>query len=352
MPLEPGIYFNLSDEAYFSEPCVSTTALKTLLVSAKDFWDASWMNPNKPTEEEKDCFTFGKALHSYVLEPHTISKYASSFAPPAGCIKTVDEIKAFLDSKGEKYKSTMRRQELVDLALQLDPNAPIHDRLEESYYLQNPGKTFLPAEDYGKLAKMKDYIDTEEEFLRIFQDGMAEVTLVCDCPITGIRIKGKLDYLSLHIADLKSFNKKSKQPIDNVVKSAFINERYDIQFYVYKMLRDEVFRGLKDGRYSAHGPHNPAWLQYIVENYNDRFYFGFIESARPHNVKVLDIEQWRRQDEEHNMLFMKAEDSYETAVNKFVHCMNKFGTNTPWREENITITMGDKDLPLYFLESR
>lgn len=351
MPLEYGIHFNLPEEEYFSEPCLSTSALKELLVSAKDFWDNSWMNPNRPVREQKNHLDFGKAVHSYILEPDTISKYAPSFVAPEGVLKTIPDLKGFLDAKETKYKSTANKGELVDLVLLTDPDAPVFEALEKKYYEANPNKIFLPAEDYDKLGVMKTLVDSEQQFLEIFQDGMPEVSLVFECPITGIKMKSRLDYLALHISDLKTFSKKSKQSIDEIVKAAFRYERYDIQFFVYDISRTIVFENIKAGKYGAFGEHNPEWLKYIIENYNDNFYFGFIESSRPYNVRVLDVERWRKLDEEHNMLYMKAEGSYEQAVRKFVYCMETFGPNTPWRDEDIVLTMGDKDLPLYFLES-
>lgn len=352
MPLEYGIHFNLSEEDYFSEPCLSTSALKELLVSAKDFWDNSWMNPDRPVREQKNHLDFGKAVHSYILEPDTIGKYAPSFTAPAGCLKTVDDLKKWLDGKEEKYKSSAPKGDLVSLVLQVDPEAPIYESLEKKYYQKNTGKQFLPAEDYEKLGIMKKLIDSEERFLEIFQDGVPEVSFVFECPITGIKMRTRLDYLALHIADLKTFSKKSKQPIDEIVKAAFRYERYDIQFFTYDLSRTIVFENVKAKRYGVFGEHDPKWLQYVMENYNDSFYFGFIESSRPYNVRVLDVERWRKLDEEHNMLYMKAEGSYEEAVRKFVYCMETFGPNTPWRDEDIVVKMGDKDLPLYFLESK
>lgn len=352
MPLEYGIHFNVPEEIYFAEECLSTSALKKLIISRKDFWDDSWMNPNRPEQERKDHLDFGKATHSYILEPETIGKYAPSFSPPPGCLKTVEDLKKYLDSKGEKYKSSAPKAELIQLAYKVDPNAPVYEALEKKYYEANPGKSFLPAEDYGKLAVMKQLVDTEEQFLEIFQGGMPEVTLVFQCPITGLKVKTRLDYLALHIADLKTFSKKSKQSIDEIVKAAFRYERYDIQFFIYDLARTIVFENIKAGRYGVYGEHNPEWLRYIMDNYNSSFYFGFIESSRPFNVRVLDVERWRKLDEEHNMLYMKAESSYEEGMKDFVHCMKTFGPNVPWRDDNIRISMGDKDLPLYFLESK
>lgn len=352
MPLEYGIYFNLNEDEYRAEPCPSASSLKTLIVSPKDFWDQSWMNPDRPVHEVKQHLEFGKAVHSYILEPDTFGKYAPEFVAPEGCLKTADDLKAFLTLKEFKFKSSAKKQELIDAAIDVDPNAPIFDNLQTAYYEKNKGKIFLPADDFSKLAVMKKYLDVETQFMDYFQHGVPEVSFIFPCPVTGIKMKARLDYLTLHISDLKTFSKKSKKPIDGIVRDAFMYERYDIQFYVYSTARRIIFEGLKEKKWKAYGDHNPEWLQYLVENYNDSFYFGYIESSRPYNVRILDVEQWRKQDEEHNMLYEKAELSYEDAVNKFVHCMKTFGPDIPWREENIVISMGDKNLPVHFLESK
>ncbi|MES3016189.1 MAG: PD-(D/E)XK nuclease-like domain-containing protein [Bacteroidota bacterium] len=349
MPLDYGIHFGVPEEEYFAEQCLSTTALKQLLVSAKSYWLNSWMNPNPPEKEEKAHLDFGKLVHSYILEPETIDKYASEFVPPDDCLRTNDDLKEWLSDNAIKVKSGANKAALLDAVLAADPDAPILEALQRQFYNASPDKIFVSAELYEKLPVMQDWINCETEIFDIFSNGMPEVTMICKCPITGEKIKARIDWLTLHMADLKTFAIKSKLPIDQVCVSAFRNERYDIQFYVYDLVKRTVFEALKnkDKAYKITGEHNPEWLEYIIQNSNDRFYFTFIESTVPYNVKILDIERWRKQDEEHNQLFEHAANSYEKAISKYQYCMNKFGPNQIWRDDPM-VHVTDKDMPLYF----
>lgn len=349
--LDYGIHFGLDEDTYHSEPCLSASGLKTLLVSAKDFWDKSWMNPEPPEEKEKAHLDFGKAVHSYILEPETIGKYVTEFTGDDDSIKTVDDMKKWLNGNAIKFKSAAKKADLMQMIMDADPEAPIFDLQQRDYNLANADKFMLPQEDYDKLEIMEQLVSEEKDFLQYFQDGMAEVSFIWECPVTGVRMKSRFDYLALHMADLKTFSRKSGKPIDKVVKDEFLNYRYDIQWYTYSLARDIVYQAIKEGRYKAHGDHNPEWLEYLISNSNDRFAFGFIESSRPFNARVLEIEKWRVPGKEPNMLFEKAENSYLEAIKKFEHCMKVFGPDKPWRDEKIILQMTDKDVPMYFFEN-
>jgi len=346
-----GIHFGLDEDEYHSVPCMSASGIKKILISAKDFWDESWMNPDKPVQEKKACLDFGKAVHSFVLEPETIGKYAPEFKGNEDSLKTVADMKEWLDSNAIAYKSSDAKPKLTSTILAADPDAPIFERQQVAYNLKNSDKTLLPPNDFDKLSLMEKLISQEKDFLQYFEGGVSEVSFFVKCPFTGIKIKSRFDYLSLHMSDLKTFSRKSRAPLKILAKNEFLYNRYDIQWFTYMMARDEAFKSIKNGQSQVFGDVNREWVDYLIDNSNDRFAFGFIESSRPYNTFKLEMEKWRVPGEETNMLYNHAQDSYEKGVRKFVYYMDKYGPNTPWPEEDNYLKLTDKDVPLYFFEN-
>lgn len=63
----PGVYIGMPEEVYHSIPGCSTSGLKEFSTSCQDFWEGSWMNPDREERESK-FFDYGKATHVFVIE--------------------------------------------------------------------------------------------------------------------------------------------------------------------------------------------------------------------------------------------------------------------------------------------
>jgi hypothetical protein len=73
---KPGMYSGIPMISYHGNICdgpsVSTTGLKKLIgESPADFWDTSYMNPDRAEDKETSALIFGRAIHHLILgEPH------------------------------------------------------------------------------------------------------------------------------------------------------------------------------------------------------------------------------------------------------------------------------------------
>jgi hypothetical protein len=62
----PGVY-DISSEEYHASPGISKSGISQFRKAPKKYWD-SYLNPNKPPEEDKKCFRIGKGIHTLLLE--------------------------------------------------------------------------------------------------------------------------------------------------------------------------------------------------------------------------------------------------------------------------------------------
>lgn len=66
--MEPGIYPDLSNEAYHSDAAISRSGIMSFLDSPYKYW-ADYLNPNKEAKEPTPAMEFGTDFHTLILEP-------------------------------------------------------------------------------------------------------------------------------------------------------------------------------------------------------------------------------------------------------------------------------------------
>jgi exodeoxyribonuclease VIII len=185
--LEPGAYYGVPEEVYHSLPFISSSYLKRF----KDC-PADALIP----VEKTDHMELGSALHCYTLEGQGVfeQRYATMFVSDLS--KNSNDYR----KKAEEFKSA------------------------------NAGKIILPSHT-NKVPTM-DVIKGVHGSLQahpaafklLSQEGMTEVTLIWDDPITGLRCKARLDFFSEGIiADLKKTDDVQK------FRNAIVSYNYDIQ---------------------------------------------------------------------------------------------------------------------------
>lgn len=123
----PGIYVGLPEADYHAVPACSTSGLKEFSTSCQDFWEGSWMNPDRE-ERESAFFDYGKATHVFVIEGegeylrrYFVGLEMSDFEGQ-GVIAATDEIKAAIGKFEElapvKPNGT-KKQDLLDQLIDL-----------------------------------------------------------------------------------------------------------------------------------------------------------------------------------------------------------------------------------------
>jgi hypothetical protein len=248
---EPGIYFGMSDEVYHAIHACSTSGLKHLSVSSMDYWANSLLNPDREIEE-KAHFNLGKAIHCFVLEGEQayLDRYVvdidkASFVDEEGksiLLETTDQIKARLAELGHKPVSkgledatrAARKEDWITQLLEVDPDAPVWERMVTQFHGENLGKQFIDARTDHRIRIAAKMILAHPEIAKTVQGGYPEVAVFWFCPVTGTPMKCKFDYLKMRaIVDLKSFGNKGLKPIDRAIETAIANYRYNLQHVIY-----------------------------------------------------------------------------------------------------------------------
>jgi len=113
---------------------------------------------NAPRDEDaRAAVDLGDAFHALILEPERFeAEYAVDFVPPPGAIVSADDLKQALDERGIAYTSKDTKPILTRKLLDMDPEAPVLDRLREEWAETARGRTVLTAAEYKKLHLMRE----------------------------------------------------------------------------------------------------------------------------------------------------------------------------------------------------
>ena len=260
---EPGIYFGMTDEQYFSIPCLSTSGIKKLAASAMMFWADSWMNPKKE-RVEKSHFFIGHAYHCRLLEgreafnaryvlaidrndyPQAIEKsdeikdaISKVPLPPelvtekSQCHKAVTKVEED-DGQGGKRMRPAVKDDLIRQLLGIWPDAPLWDNIEKNYIKQAGGRLQISASLVEEIEIAAKMIENDPEVEPVARGGHAEVVLIWHCPMTGVPMKCKVDKLKVRrMVDLKTFANQHERSIDNAIHQAISNNKLGLQPTVY-----------------------------------------------------------------------------------------------------------------------
>lgn len=232
--LLPGIYFNLDEEAYHSDPALSHSGMRNILIHPYNYWHHSPLNPNRKFKVT-DAMIFGKMCHMYLLEPEL---FFDVYAPP-----------------GLGYK---------------------------------PNRKLISRADFAKIEEAVQMIKDEPESYAYFQNGFAEVSIFWICSRTGIRLKMRIDYLrTFGIIDLK----RCKEIEDNPLGWVIADHGYDMQDQLYKEGLQEIRKMIKAKTAQVYGCLDKAWLKKLINSNETGFVFFFQRSVEPYVFRVIEFEE-------------------------------------------------------------
>lgn len=173
-----GLYPNLPPELYYNTAAIGSSLIKFLdpQYAPADFWTRSWMNPNIKPKDTK-AFRFGRALHTFMLEPHLF----------------------------ETYFSIKRGVQSTSVA------------------------GFIGEGDFGTMQRMRDKLMGHANISQLIQGGQAEVSLFWKHE-SGAPMRGRFDYLKKYTSiDLKFVEEIS----DRIVGEIVARYQYDTQAAQY-----------------------------------------------------------------------------------------------------------------------
>lgn len=177
--IEPGIYPDVPFDVYKAWDAWNPSTIKVMLGDSAKAMRHVIDNGRESTES----MDLGRAEHCCVLEPvRVVDTYA--VMPPY----ELDEDNA--TGKGERSTSKATKY---------------YKSMRLAFEKKNPSKEIIEQADYERCISMRDSIFAHESAPQLLREaGRAEVSLVWNDPGTGLLCKGRIDWLSTKVVDLKT----------------------------------------------------------------------------------------------------------------------------------------------------
>lgn len=334
----PGIYENLSAEAYHAAPALSNGGLKTFLVSPLHYWHAT-LNPalecalcsaarsEHPTvpcqyfsaRAETPALRLGSALHVAVLEP---DKFLDRYAPrptevdfPDALVK-VDGLKKWLVANAVPFSKSALKPELEDIAEKA--GAPVLAALKRQQAIADAGRKYLDKAEWSQVRGMAAALRRESALAPYLAGGVGEVSIFATDPETGVLLKCRLDWMAAcrAIVDLKSFSTRGES-VDAAV-SRVIQYEYRRQppFYLYVM----KLAGLADF----------DWI------------YAFVESDAPYETRLRSMGASGRRGV--NKYWEATEREVRDGIKSFARYQSDFADGAPWAYHQAITPVRDSEM--------
>jgi len=314
-------------QEYDAIRALSNSGMKDLAVSPLRYW-FHWINPApKPEEDETEtkALRIGSALHCAVLESPEVfdTRYARALDPSDWpvCLETISDIRGWITDHGGKPSGTRKDEvtaQALDLMNRLGVEVPILDEEKRRHFAANQGKTILAVEEWERVVGMTRALFDEPELMKILEQGQPEATLTATDPETGVLLKARLDWFAPGVtADLKTFTQKRGVSIDRSIHDAIFFEKYYIQAYFYRYVRQ------------------------LVTGEKSRFVFGFVESEQPHETRLKEMRPTGL--EGANVYWEQARVEVRKMIRLYADCLDKYG-DAPWRDPQEVAEVEDGDI--------
>jgi PDDEXK-like domain of unknown function (DUF3799) len=273
-----GVYFGLSEEAYFADDALGSTDLKRLLLSGAEYWFYSLHNPHRPEDDETRARRNGHAVHTCILfgreafDEQYVCELLKEDYPDA--LVTADDIKRELRKIGGAVSGA--KADLIARLKGMSSKFVIWDDLIAEQAAS--GRKVLKYDDYWRIVTASDNIRATPVLEQCFENGVPEVSVFWTSD--GVRFRARFDYLRLFsVIDLKSFTNITRKPPEQAVVSAIYNNGYDIQSAHYLNGRHQMRRLIRDGK--VFGDCDREWLARLaeVDNYVFTFVFHSLNGA-------------------------------------------------------------------------
>jgi hypothetical protein len=268
-PREPGVYFGLSAESYHTDPSLGSSDIRRLLVSPSMYWWRSWMNPNRPPDNDTPAKLRGRAVHKLVLEGEAAFSGPGGFAEepsPAGhpgCLVTLDDLKARARELGQPTSGT--KAELSARIRAKDPKAIVFSDILETWKAMaaRDNLEVLKPDMMEDVRRAAATITSNPHLLRAFSGGASEVSVFWQ--EDGVPLKARIDYLKkLTLVDLKGVANARERPVDVAIRLAIAEYRLDIQAAHYLSAYQHLWQAAQDGAIYGDCPLPGAWPQQIA----------------------------------------------------------------------------------------
>lgn len=187
--MKPGIYFDITSEAYHSGPGVSNSQLNELARSAAHFYDRFLKEEDdteEPAEESKVLAT-GTAVHCAVLEPDRFA--AEYIIAPTDIPKRPTS--AQINAKSPSPETVVQIEEW--------------NKWSAEWAEISEGKQVLTATEYKRIQNIAAGVRNHPASRVLLNQGRAEVSVYWEDPDTGVLCRVRPDWLApTFVFDLKT----------------------------------------------------------------------------------------------------------------------------------------------------
>ncbi|MCK5641917.1 MAG: PD-(D/E)XK nuclease-like domain-containing protein, partial [Gammaproteobacteria bacterium] len=253
--MEDGIYFGLPESNYHAAAAMSASGVCNMQISAADFWQRSWMNPDRE-DNTTAAMLAGKARHCRALEGPLAfnSRFATTLdkADHPTALVTMDDMKAFLSTHvPDDMKLPTRKAAVADVVKEFADHPPLWDEMKANHAEANEGKDMIPATIWKDTERLGAILDRHEDVAKLFGQGESEVSIFWTDEETGIPMKARLDKLTAtYVADLKTISNPLGKPIRRAILTAIANAKSHIQCHQYLTAADKAIEFAKAGQWT------------------------------------------------------------------------------------------------------
>jgi hypothetical protein len=342
--LKPGIYFGLDDELYHAAFALSASGIKSMRVSTYDFWvSCRALNP-RWVDEETAARILGRAFHKRICEGK--AAFEKAFAAELrvqdhpDALRTVDDIKAELSSRGERTGGN--KAELARRLRSLDPSVRLWDEMVADHKAKNPAKHLLEPEWVAKIEIAAAMVEKHPLLSKCFSGGYPEVSIFWLDPQTGVPMKARIDYLKPKaIVDLKSFSNPMNKPFDVAVRHAIATNLYYVQAAFYWEAVAQAIKLISAG--DVFGETTDAFLNAIVAADESQRQFVFVAQSTGDAPVARGYIMGR------GTVFGRGEALIREATELFAKCWRMYG-KAPWVDTNDIAMLDDTQFPAWIGE--
>lgn len=345
-----GIYANTKEADYHALPYLSNSMLKVLDQDALEFWYRSWLNPERPEQEESSAMALGSAIDAALLEPERFAtewRVAPDITDYENVIRTADDAKAWLDFAG--LKKTGNKPELLQRIRDESSSVVIWDDVVESFNAGRDAGLYreVTKDNLAEIEKMVARIRKNPDAAAALNGMRSQITLLWE--EEGIQCKARLDGLKPSlILDLKSFSVKGSKSISRTVADAITYEKYNIQWVWYRRGLERVKEAIRAGAAEIEGLPDD-FIKSLLEH-DQRFVLLFIRSAAPYQIRIRELRHSVGAGTP-NVYFLEAGLMVDRAVRKYSELLGKYGS-APWEEGESAEFLEDEDMPNILYQSR
>ena len=190
----PGIYLDISNEAYHRAPGISKSGLDLIAKSP-------FLYRNRPPQEPTKAMLIGSAFHAATLEPHTFNDL-------------------FAVAPDVNARTNAGKAEI------------------EAFRQANAGKSILVAEDADHVAAMSKAVRSHALAAALLSEGQAETSIFHNDEHTGELVKVRPDWI---VEDLLVDLKSTEDATPDAFAKSCWNYRYFVQSALYLDVANAAF---------------------------------------------------------------------------------------------------------------